>query len=421
MQKITFFNASLGGGQRNSLDCKGLRRKSAFTLVELLVVIAIIGMLIALLLPAVQAAREAARRMQCSNHLRQIGLALHNHQDSKGHLPAGQQSLFGIGPDATGLTTPGTHFEEPHWRWTPRVMLFPYMEQNAAWDGLQSLRGRSYGELAPWSAISTSFLVGPFATFRCPSDSEAQSPSGYAETLDGVTVRSSRNSYRYSVGDGLWHTNEGPTRIHNPGTHTRGMFTSNHRKDLGFASDGTSNTIAFSERAVTTQTGAGGTAIGPANSDLSIRSGIHIPSPSMHTPTATIPANCHLSARNPANRGMLTSSTAVWGGQIFGDGRSVNDIFNTIFPPNSPSCAHGNAGGGAGWGGVAPSSFHTGGVNAVFLDGSVRFIPDNINHGDLNATQGGTGVYPFVGQTGQSNFGVWGALGTPRGGESASL
>ena len=92
-------------------------RQAAFTLVELLVVIAIIGVLVALLLPAVQAARDAARRTSCANNLRQLGLALHNHHDTVGKFPG---STF---------YTQRTPQYAKFWGWLPRLL--PYMEQAA--------------------------------------------------------------------------------------------------------------------------------------------------------------------------------------------------------------------------------------------------------------------------------------------------
>ena len=118
---------------------RGVRmRRRAFTLVELLVVIAIIGVLVALLLPAVQAAREAARRSQCTNNLKQLGLAVHNFHDTHQRLPnSTHQMLF---RDPNRVSDPAVHPRD-QWgngrdRWSYACVLLPFMEQQAIYDEL---------------------------------------------------------------------------------------------------------------------------------------------------------------------------------------------------------------------------------------------------------------------------------------------
>jgi len=131
----------------NAFHRRRLRARAeriAFTLVELLVVITIIGILIALLLPAVQAAREAARRLQCSNHLKQIGLALHNYASAAGSLPPGAIAI-----DRTGITQLSNVWAdaangEHGTSWMLRIL--PYLEQGALfdhWDFTKNVRGNA--------------------------------------------------------------------------------------------------------------------------------------------------------------------------------------------------------------------------------------------------------------------------------------
>jgi prepilin-type N-terminal cleavage/methylation domain-containing protein len=169
-----------------------------FTLVELLVVIAIIGVLIALLLPAVQAAREAARRMQCTNHVKQFVIALHNYHDAtKSLIPF----CCSYGSPVTG------RFE----RWGGIIALFPYMEQGAAYDALLPKIARveagGTNAVSPWTEDggwgTPDVRNGKITTLICPSDpgSSYSDEDGSPWKLGGSG--SFRTNYFLSLGDGM--------------------------------------------------------------------------------------------------------------------------------------------------------------------------------------------------------------------------
>ena len=144
------------------------RSRTAFTLVELLVVIAIIGMLIALLLPAVQAAREAARRMQCSNNLRQLALACHNYYDVHHSLP----SLIG-GPAAVLDASNTPRFNIGGFGW--QVLIMPFFEQQARYGDItraQTIAGFTYGGYLLDAILPHN--QGTIPSLSCPSDQYAQ-------------------------------------------------------------------------------------------------------------------------------------------------------------------------------------------------------------------------------------------------------
>jgi prepilin-type N-terminal cleavage/methylation domain-containing protein len=137
------------------------RRRAAFTLIELLVVIAIIAVLISLLLPAVQSAREAARRAQCVNNLKQIGLALHNYHDSLNCFPM-----------SMGLDAPGFGYPEPA-SYSGLSMLLPYLEQTVVFSSINYsiLRGDPGNNTAMATSVSS---------FLCPTDPQKNLPQGQA-------------------------------------------------------------------------------------------------------------------------------------------------------------------------------------------------------------------------------------------------
>jgi prepilin-type N-terminal cleavage/methylation domain-containing protein len=202
---------------RNDLLGVKVRHPGGFTLVELLVVIAIIGVLVGLLLPAVHAAREAARRMSCSNNIRQIGLALQNHESALKAFPPG--SVAKAYRDVP--STPWTFY-----RWSALAMLSPYLENTAAYNILdldKPLYTVTFS-VTPENIAGSQTIV---PTFLCPSDEFRRLHPSFGPTNYAMCSGSGTNGGSPSLGDGL--------------------FFVNSRVRAADVSDGLSNTIAASE------------------------------------------------------------------------------------------------------------------------------------------------------------------------------
>jgi prepilin-type N-terminal cleavage/methylation domain-containing protein/prepilin-type processing-associated H-X9-DG protein len=325
------------------------RVSSGFTLVELLVVIAIIGMLTSLLLPAVQAAREAARRTQCSNNLKQIGLALHNYHNVHRAFPAGYVSAQGPGgpADDTG----------PGWGWATAIL--PHLEAGNLYTQLQLNKGITHVDNA---AMRTFRLP----VYLCPTDGgEAtftvnvlnDSSTDYSTPLkdaNGNPVSVGRSNYVGMFGQpeitpdpGLVSTDPDRSVAH------RGMFCRNAAVRIDDVRDGTSNTIMVGERS--------------------------------------------------SNLAYATWTGAVTGGQV--PPKSPNP--NNYDPEGAPVLILGHAGDAADVPPHTPNSaanhvddfwsYHPQGANFLFVDGAVRQINDSVSPQvwwALSTRRGGEAVVP---------------------------
>lgn len=210
-------------------------RRPAFTLVELLVVIAIIGVLVALLLPAVQAAREAARRSSCQNNLKQLAIAVHNFHDTQNRLPynGDPNTLSGCCYDANAR----------QWSWIARSL--PYMEQNNLYD--QARIGEN--ELM---ANRLDYIKVTVKLFLCPSDPDSRDPRTDCANFPGGTPVGQTNYKGVAGANWAWGnwTNTGPSGDNNGLDNGDGMFfRSDVKKTRTLASikDGTSNTLMIGE------------------------------------------------------------------------------------------------------------------------------------------------------------------------------
>jgi prepilin-type N-terminal cleavage/methylation domain-containing protein/prepilin-type processing-associated H-X9-DG protein len=216
------------------------KRWLGFTLVELLVVIAIIGILVALLLPAIQAAREAARRTQCNNNLKQLGVALHNYHDTYRRFPCGSAQQDGANPPAGDIWNPGNHRKG-----TPLVKLLPFVEQTSLYDGLFQMEDVE-GQL---NALNPRPQMPPY---RCPSDAYDNvnnPPSNYGMSMGNQTMPG-RSCTLYDPPSGGNMFGDGPVghgSTANP-QEISGVFSRYQwSAKMSDATDGTSTTIAIGE------------------------------------------------------------------------------------------------------------------------------------------------------------------------------
>ena len=195
------------------------RPRRGFTLIELLVVIAVIALLIALLLPAVQSSRHAARRTQCTNNLKQVGLALANYESSQRVLPPGYIS----GADAANADT------GPGWGWA--AMILPQVEQPALFNAI------NFAGAIP---LQTTASLTNLAGFLCPSDSVRPSWHVYVRNLAG-TPTGLLGQVAPSNYVGVYGTSD-------PGIDGDGLFFRNSAVAPRDVTDGLSQTLAVGER-----------------------------------------------------------------------------------------------------------------------------------------------------------------------------
>jgi prepilin-type N-terminal cleavage/methylation domain-containing protein/prepilin-type processing-associated H-X9-DG protein len=293
------------------------RHRSGFTLIELLVVIAIIAVLIALLLPAVQSAREAARRIQCVNNLKQIGVALHNYQESRTVLP-GADMVFNV-TELSALAN-----------------ILPYLEQSNVYNSINF-------DFSYQDPTNTTAMYTVVSGFVCPSD-----------LPDAVPALGAQTNYMANMGSGIvWQSAIGPN-VGMP--QPNGVFYGDSATSFAAITDGLSNTTFYSERVL-----ADGN-----NSIVSPIADVFFSPAFPATPDQALQLCQAVDITNLANQFPLFMGAPWLCGQ---------HIFLHVSPPNSRSCGFFIALRAE----MPPSSHHTGGVNVLFGDGAVKFIKDSVN------------------------------------------
>jgi prepilin-type N-terminal cleavage/methylation domain-containing protein len=364
--------------------CRRSGGARGFTLVELLVVIAIIGTLVGLLLPAVQAAREAGRRSSCGNKMRQLALAVHGYESARKVFPAAIANTYFLDM-ARGFGLSASDAVDRSKRMSYLVGILPYLEESTLYDmAVSHLKANRQ----VWDVASTSPYQTRLGALLCPSDAGVATASTHAP-----------NSYLCNQGD-VWVPDDWATGRRGPFVAGFNYYSGDTLRKVGVEkiTDGTSKTIMLAEGAVAdgTATRLGGTASGAS---LTV---------------GAKPVNCSSRATGDTLSGTV-DAIGSGKGRRWGDARSCFSKFSTVLPPNSPSCTL-QGGNGEFFPAAAASSYHPGGAMVVMCDAATRFVAEGVDAGDPNTTPTGGGN--AAGHTGVSDWRVWGALGSIAGGET---
>jgi prepilin-type N-terminal cleavage/methylation domain-containing protein/prepilin-type processing-associated H-X9-DG protein len=321
-------------------------RRPAFTLIELLVVIAIIAVLIALLLPAVQSAREAARRIHCTNNLKQLGLAVSNYESANGALPP-QQTMQQV----------GTQQPTSYTSWGISARLAPYMELGPLYNAMNFSQKYSDPPNTTVSYTTLKYLICPSEVNPMPNVNPSKGESF------GVS------NYGWCVGD--WYVFGGAGAVTN-----RSAFCVNSSRSLAAFTDGLSNSLIGSEVKAYQPllkscfaNGSGGTMAG-----LNDPNNVPSPANSAQYIVAAVAQGCKVDV----------------GHVKWSIGSACYDGFTTALPPNTKVLAGippqdfdldtiDENNGGPTYAAITSRSYHPGGVNSLFGDGSVRFFKSSIN------------------------------------------
>ncbi len=351
------------------MTCQSRRESPrGFTLVELLVVIAIIGTLVGLLLPAVQAARESARRSQCVNNLKQIALAQQNYHDTNQSFP--QTTTWG----------PGWNNGYDCYYFSDKVLLLPFLEQSGIMRNLSPKDGGAF--MPGWSGGNQLSLSGRLPVFNCPSNNNALN-GGQANHTYAGNVGTSHNPP---------HATAGARKV-GAGSHNGMMATKRVTGDgtppdppirMGDVSDGTSKTALYSEFVIETWHG------NVTNDPKLWKSQVYSWA-SDGTSTADTRQKCLANTGlNDAGGGRVMRGSS-WSWNSFMCGAS----YAHIMMPNEKSCHTF----GSDWdndSAMAATSMHPAGVNVALVDGSVQFFNESVAND------------------------VWWAYGTRKGGEASA-